>query len=334
MIKYKLGNTIAMNDRKAQLTRRILYVVFFVSGLVFGIIVGLIIGQMNSKTKSKPLPVTEYISGYELQDGELTNLAYENYWNFIHMSYILVGGDREDAILYKISDKVERHDYDLERFFISEEDGYMHYSDDNIKDTLVGIDISAFQGYIDWETLDKSGDVDFVIMRVGYRGYGSGAIVEDSQFADYKSAVSELGIDAGVYFFSQAISYEEGVEEANFVLDRIKDMDVKYPVIIDTEQVEAEDARGNKSSNEERTDGIVGFCETIKNAGYTPMIYASRNWYAQNLDMDRLGDYKLWLAQYANVPDFPYKFTGWQYTCEGKVPGIEGYVDINVWFKE
>lgn len=118
----------------------------------------------------------------------------------------------------------------------------------------------------------------------------------------------------GVYFYTQAVSYDEGVEEAQYVLQNIADYKISYPVVIDTEKMEAEGARANDISNEERTDAIVGFCETIKDAGYTPMIYANRNWYAQNLDMDRLGDYQLWLAQYSNVPDFPYLFTGWQYT--------------------
>lgn len=327
MIKRKI-----MDKRKIQLYTRVWCTVFCAAGLLVGLLIGILIGQRMNVTHSEPSPVTEYVSGYEMEDGELTNLAYENYWNFIHASYIMVGGDREEATLYKISDKVERHNYDLERFLIAD-DGYMHYSDDTIEDTLVGIDISSFQGEIDWETLSLSHAVDFVMLRVGYRGYGSGAIELDSSFEQNKQDVTGYAVDTGVYFFSQAISYEEGVEEAEFVLKQIKGMNITYPIVIDTEQVEAEDARGNNISVDERTDGIVGFCETIKEAGYTPMIYANRNWFAQSLDMDRLGEYELWLAQYANVPDFPYKFTGWQYTSEGTVPGIEGEVDINLWFK-
>jgi GH25 family lysozyme M1 (1,4-beta-N-acetylmuramidase) len=143
----------------------------------------------------------------------------------------------------------------------------------------------------------------------------------------------ENNIDIGIYFFTQAVNYEEGVEEAEFVLSNIADIDVKYPIVIDTEEMEADNARANGISNSDRTDAIVGFCETIKAAGYTPMIYANRNWYAESLDMDRLGDYGLWLAQYSNVPDFPYMFSAWQYTPYGSVPGITGDVDLNIWIE-
>lgn len=111
-------------------------------------------------------------------------------------------------------------------------------------------------------------------------------------------------------------------------------MSLKYPIVIDSELIGDTEARGDNASNDERTDGIVGFCETVKAAGYTPMIYASRNMFAQCLDMDRLGDYELWLAHYANVPNFPYKYTGWQYTESGSVDGISGDVDLNLWFKD
>ena len=117
------------------------------------------------------------------------------------------------------------------------------------------------------------------------------------------------------------------------MLTNFKTIQTRIAKLRKIEKMEADGARANDISNEERTDAIVGFCDTIKDAGYTPMIYANRNWYAQNLDMDRLGDYQLWLAQYSNVPDFPYLFTGWQYTSEGSVPGISGSVDIDVWMK-
>lgn len=154
------------------------------------------------------------------------------------------------------------------------------------------------------------------MIRLGYRGYTQGGLALDDGYVTNIETALEAEMPVGVYFYTQAVSYDEGVEEAQYVLQNIAGYKISYPVVIDTEKMEAEGARANDISNEERTDAIVGFCETIKNAGYTPMIYANRNWYAQNLDMDRLGDYQLWLAQYSNVPDFPYLFTGWQYTSE------------------
>ena len=306
------------------------YAVCIIIGIMIGIIVGICIGvEHNKTTRSKPTLYTEVTYGVELPPGELANLIYENYWNYIKQSYIIVGDDRETCQLYKISSKVARHNYDLERFQM-DDDGYMRYSDDNIKKAKLGIDVSGHQGTIDWDQVKEAG-IQFAMIRLGYRGYTQGGLALDDNYVTNIETALESKMPVGVYFYTQAVSYEEGVEEAQYVLKNIADYKISYPVVIDTEKMEADGARANDISNEERTDAIVGFCDTIKDAGYTPMIYANRNWYAQNLDMDRLGDYQLWLAQYSNVPDFPYLFTGWQYTSEGSVPGISGSVDIDVW---
>ena len=319
-------------DRKKQLEKRMKYAVCIIIGIMIGIIVGICIGvEHNKTTRSKPTLYTEVTYGVELPPGELANLIYENYWNYIKQSYIIVGDDRETCQLYKISSKVARHNYDLERFQL-DDDGYMRYSDDNIKNAKLGIDVSGHQGTIDWDQVKEAG-IQFAMIRLGYRGYTQGGLALDDNYVTNIETALESKMPVGVYFYTQAVSYEEGVEEAQYVLKNIADYKISYPVVIDTEKMEADGARANDISNEERTDAIVGFCDTIKDAGYTPMIYANRNWYAQNLDMDRLGDYQLWLAQYSNVPDFPYLFTGWQYTSEGSVPGISGSVDIDVWMK-
>ena len=285
--------------------------------LIAGIVIGIFIGRSGGFTNSKASPGLSYESGYTLEDTEITSLIYDNYWNYIPTAYI-------KRLRLSIAPNWK---------FYTGDDGYMHYSDDNIKDTLVGVDLSTFQSDIDWETLAKNKDIDFVMLRVGYRGYTQGGLMLDSSFEDSKAAVIKYKIPTGLYFFTQAITYDEGVEEANFVLKQIGKMNVKYPIVIDSELIGDSEARGDNASNDERTDGIVGFCETIKAAGYTPMIYASRNMFAQCLDMDRLGDYELWLAHYANVPNFPYKYTGWQYTESGTVDGISGDVDLDLWFK-
>jgi GH25 family lysozyme M1 (1,4-beta-N-acetylmuramidase) len=208
----------------------------------------------------------------------------------------------------------------------------MTYSDEKYSSKL-GVDVSKFQGDIDWAVVAEESDVSWTMLRLGYRGYSEGKLALDSTFTANAAGDMENNIDIGIYFFTQAVNYEEGVEEAEFVLSNIADIDVKYPIVIDTEEMEADNARANGISNSDRTDAIVGFCETIKAAGYTPMIYANRNWYAESLDMDRLGDYGLWLAQYSNVPDFPYMFSAWQYTPYGSVPGITGDVDLDIWIE-
>ena len=267
---------------------------------------------------------------YESQEG---SAIYDNYWRFIYASYILVGSP-PDYELYKIVKEVPRHEYDLENFYIEEQDDVMYYhSDDGARESYVAIDVSSFQSSIDWEAVKADG-VDAVMIRVGYRGYGSeGKLVIDDMFVEHIEGATAAGLKVGVYFFSQALNYNEGVEEARFALAAIREYNITCPVVIDTELIEADGARTEGLDVAARTDGIVGFCETVKEAGYTPMIYANRNWYVQCLDMRRLGEYKLWLAHYVNQPDFPYEFTGWQYTNEGSVDGISGSVDMNVWFE-
>lgn len=319
------------DERKKQLMNRIKCALCLVIGMIIGgILVAVILGK-NSRLESEPDTRSGYCQGLDLGTNEVTELVHQCYINFLSMSYILVGDDWDTGNLYKISSKVPRHHYDFERLE-TDESGYMSYSDDTIKKSKFGIDVSNHQGEIDWKQVKKAG-VDFAMLRLGYRGYTQGGLALDETFVTNAEEAAKARVKLGVYFYSQAVSYEEGVEEAEFVLENIKEYRIKYPVVIDTEYMEVDGARANDISNDARTDAVVGFCETIKAAGYTPMIYANRNWFVQNLDMDRLGGYDLWVAQYANAPDFPYLFKGWQYTSEGSVPGITGEVDLNVWFE-
>ena len=240
-------------DRKKQLEKRMKYAVCIIIGIVIGIIAGICIGvEHNKTTRSKPTLYTEVTYGVELPPGELANLIYENYWNYIKQSYIIVGDDRETCQLYKISSKVARHNYDLERFQM-DDDGYMRYSDDNIKKAKLGIDVSGHQGTIDWDQVKEAG-IQFAMIRLGYRGYTQGGLALDDNYVTNIETALESKMPVGVYFYTQAVSYEEGVEEAQYVLKNIADYKISYPVVIDTEKMEADGARANDISNEERTD--------------------------------------------------------------------------------
>ena len=262
-----------------------------------------------------------------IYEGEIIN---DNFWRFVDARYVLVGMP-PDCQFYKIVSEVPRHDYDVESFYAEDGDVIYYHDENGRKASTVAIDLSTFQTDIDWDKVKASG-VEVVMVRVGFRGYGSGKIVLDDMFEEHTENAINAGLKVGVYFFSQAVNYDEGVEEARFALDAIREYRITGPVAIDTEYIDAEDARTAELSIDDRTDGVVGFCETVKQAGYTPMIYASRNWFVQCLDMTRLGDYKLWLAHYTNQTDFPYLYTGWQYTDAGEISGISGSVDLNVWF--
>lgn len=198
------------------------------------------------------------------------------------------------------------------------------------KTTFAGIDVSKFQGNIDWNRVKAAG-IDFVIIRVGYRGYTYGTITEDPYFETNIKGALAAGIDVGVYFFSQAVTEQEAKQEAQWTLQKIAPYKITYPVVIDTEYVSG--GRANSMSAAQRTNVMNAFCTEVKNSGYTPMIYASKSWLENNLIMSYLNQYDVWLARYAAAPEYTGTFTIWQYTSKGAVDGISGYVDRNIGYK-
>ena len=194
-----------------------------------------------------------------------------------------------------------------------------------------GIDISHHQGDIDWEKVAASG-VKFVFIRLGYRGYESGLLVKDDRFEDNIRGALQNGIAVGVYFVTQAISVEEAVEEAQFVMENIRPYNVTWPIVLDIEDAASATARTAELSQQARTDHAIAFCETVKESGYTPMLYCNIRWFIEKLDITRITDYDKWFAQYFRKPFFPYAFQVWQYSSTGRIDGIEGNVDYNISF--
>ena len=190
-----------------------------------------------------------------------------------------------------------------------------------------GIDVSKFQGSINWSQVKASG-VDFAIIRVGYRGYGSGALVEDSQFRANIQGASSAGIPVGLYFYSQAVNEEEAVEEASMVLSLCGGYRLNYPIYYDTEHVAG--GRANGISRETRTACAVAFCETIRNAGYSAGVYSYASWFYNSLSYANISKYSIWIAQYRDTLDFKYSYKIWQYSSKGRVPGISANVDMNI----
>ncbi len=211
--------------------------------------------------------------------------------------------------------------------------GRKFYVEDSKITSLLGVDVSVHQDNIDWTKVKESG-IDFAMVRLGYRGYGTGEAQLDENYAENIQGARDAGLDAGVYFFSQAITAEEAVEEANLVIESLDGLDVNYPVVYDWEIIYDDTARTDNISVDVLTDCCVAFCETIKNAGYTPMIYQNKRTSIFKLDLNRLNDYDFWLAEYNTEPTYYYDFDMWQYTSTGRVPGIEGDVDLNISFKD
>lgn len=192
----------------------------------------------------------------------------------------------------------------------------------------LGIDVSKWNGEIDWEIVKAEG-VDFAIIRCGYRGSTSGWLIEDPFFYKNLTGAKKAGVKVGLYFFTQATSPVEAVEEASMVVSLLGNTEIDYPVFIDIEGAGG-NGRADNLDAAARTAIANAFCRTIRNAGLDAGVYSSRYWYYNNLNADELDTLRIWLAEYRDTPLYTGRYDMWQYTSSGSVAGIEGRVDLNV----
>ena len=196
-------------------------------------------------------------------------------------------------------------------------------------EAILGIDVSKYQGNINWNQVKAAG-MEFVMIRVGGRGYGAaGGMYADTKADTYYRGAKAAGLKIGAYFFSQAITVEEAIEEALYALELTKNWVLDLPIVFDWEYV-SETARTANISTRMRTDCAKAFCDTLRTAGQEGMIYISP-WFGVPY-LDELTDYPQWLALYTGEMTYKYRFDMWQYTCTGRVPGVSGDVDINLLF--
>ena len=210
---------------------------------------------------------------------------------------------------------------------------YTHRSDLVDRPITHGIDVSQYQKNIDWQKVKADG-IKYAIIRVGYRGSTQGTLNEDPYFRQNIQGALAAGIEVGVYIFSQATTKKEAVEEANYLLERIKDYNITFPVVLDYEFTSGsgrlEEA---KLSKEKATNVCLAFCETVQAAGYTPMVYANPDMLNNHLNPENISDkYLIWLANYTTATSYTGKYDYWQYSSDGTVDGIEGRVDMNFFY--
>lgn len=205
-----------------------------------------------------------------------------------------------------------------------------------IGDTVVskmGIDVSEYQGKIDWEQVKEAG-VDFAFIRAGYRGYVTGKLVEDAEYINNVKGALENDIEVGVYYFSQAVTEEEIEEEVDTMLVAIAEYDVTGPIVIDIEKVDSNNSRGNDLSQEDRTRLTLHFCDYVREKGYEPMIYGNTYSLFEMLNVDEIHNERIWYAFYDTYLYYPYKLDIWQYSAKMSIPGIDGDVDIDIMFNQ
>ena len=217
-------------------------------------------------------------------------------------------------------------------------DNLVHYSRE--KDYVVngssrvvkGIDVSVFQGNINWNAVKADG-VEFAFIRLGYRGYTNGAVKLDSNFHQNIQGAQAAGIKVGVYFYSQAISRAEAIEEAQFCIDELSGYRLDMPVVFDLEGAQNSQYRTRGMTTSTAVKMVSAFCDTVENAGYQSMYYSYAKFLAEHEGLvAQLEDYDLWMAMYYRVPFFPYNFKIWQYSASGSVSGIAKEVDMNMLF--
>ncbi len=191
----------------------------------------------------------------------------------------------------------------------------------------LGIDVSTWNGNIDWDKVAKSG-VSYAIIRCGFRGSTVGGLFEDNKFATNIKNATAAGLKVGVYFFTQAVTEAEAIEEASMCLSLVEGYKLDYPIFID---VEASGGRADGISKAQRTANVKAFCKTIENAKYKAGVYANSKWLSGQINTTELTGYKIWLAQYASTPTYTAtRYDMWQYSSSGTISGISGNVDLNL----
>jgi GH25 family lysozyme M1 (1,4-beta-N-acetylmuramidase) len=242
---------------------------------------------------------------------------------------------RGNAYQVEIQPEWETHTYALDGF-IHDGDTLSYSSGNDSITSKIGVDVSNYQGDIDWEKVKASG-YEFAFIRIGFRGYGeSGTLNPDKHYKENLHGALDAGLDVGVYFFSQAVSEEESVEEAEYVLSLLDEADISVeqlalPVVFDPESILDDEARTDDVTGEQFTKNAAAFCDRIREAGAAPMIYCNMLWEAYKLDLGALSDYPVWYADYEELPQTPYAFEFWQYSESAHVDGISGAVDVDIW---
>lgn len=230
-----------------------------------------------------------------------------------------------------ISPYLKKNTYDFSN--LSESSNLRKYTENGKKISQVGADISRYNGSVNFKSM-KSAGVDYVMIRLGARGYSTGQITLDDKFVENIEAAIEAELNVGVYFYSQAVNQEEAVQEANFVIQNLEPYKahIQYPVAFDMENISNDNARIDGLSRDDKTSIAASFLSSIQAAGYVPMVYGNKEWLIKNIDLTKLQDYDVWLSEDQDIPDYPYLYAMWQYTTTGVLNGVKGDVGLNICF--
>ncbi|MBD5454622.1 MAG: hypothetical protein HDR30_09970 [Lachnospiraceae bacterium] len=230
-----------------------------------------------------------------------------------------------------ISPYLTKNTYDFTN--MSETANLRKYTDNGKKISYVGVDISKHNGTVNFRSMKAAG-IDYVMIRLGARGYSTGQLSLDDNFVENIEDAIDAGLDIGIYFYSQAVTLEEATQEVNFVVQNLTPYKehINYPVAFDMENVVNDKARIDGLSREDKTAISAAFLSGVQAAGYIPMLYGNKEWLIKNIDLAQLQNYDVWLSEDEDIPDYPYQYTMWQYTTTGVLNGITGDANLNLCF--
>ncbi|MDO4581797.1 MAG: glycoside hydrolase family 25 protein [Bacillota bacterium] len=300
--------------------------------IIFGLalIIAVIALLALPRSEQSPLdPEQDYVSVSRIQQAGVEHGASVELMQALLDNWLVYRSDGQ-LVFQPLDSSVPLHDYDWNNLSHGADGDIDYYYSDGSR-ALKGVDVSVYQGDIDWEAVAADG-IDFAMLRAGYRGYGSGALAEDEKFAANIAGATAAGLPVGAYFFSQAVSVEEMEQEVQMLLKAVEGYDIAYPLVLDMEEIYGQSSRIDGLSREQATELAQTFIKLVEEAGYQPMIYGNIKWLAARLDIGELDGAHLWLAQYYQQPLFPYLFTIWQFSQSGQVDGIDHAVDLNICF--
>ena len=326
------------NDNDRGLSLPVIYTMIAMAGIV--LIVILVVVSQNTRSSNRktaagltPTPVVEAVDlrdGESGEAGENTGLRSEDldFWNMY--------GDRNAGEVVEESptpspsptptedpayEDVQKNAIDFTKIKIVNDQ--MGYYPESEKTSKLGVELSKSNGKVDFDWLKRNG-IDFVMLKIGGRGYESGVISLDEQFTDYIEAAKKADLDIGVSFYSQAVSVTEAVEEANFVVNQLQSYTIRYPVALVMEEITNDTARTDTLSVDQRSQIAEAFLQTIQYDGYHVILYGNEQWLMEKIRPDGLlTDYDVLLNDTNPLPEYPYEFKMWRYATDISLAGIE-----------
>lgn len=230
----------------------------------------------------------------------------------------------------EINNDIPFHEYDFMR--LKAQNGKMAYYEQNKIVSRLGIELSEESGTVNFETLKAEG-IDYVMIKVGERGYESGRLVLDEKFFIYMDGARQAGLDIGVYFCSQAVTASEAADEAAFVMDNIKNYTVTYPIVFRMDTITNDTARTDILNTRQKTDIVKSFLTTVEQGGYFSAVYGDKEFLlTQVIPEEILPEYDVWLTDFKPVPDYPYRFKLWEYAGDETLQGVEKKVNYTISF--